>query len=378
MLRALCLAMAILLLPLASASADAPPDPGANAALQYWQAFATLPVLTDAEQQKLGAEYQTMPLDAHAREIVTKAAYALRMMHRGAALPRCDWGIGWEEVGIDIRLPQVDGARVLASLACLRARLRFEEGKNAEALSDIVAALTLGRHVSQDTVYVMLLAGYAIEHRAIETLALYLPRLEAGMIKDLKTRLDALPPGGRPATGLILERKWALDWFVRKVKEAKDKDSLLALVSQAADTESKGRAFLEECGGTAEGVLKVAEEVRPCYALTAKMLDLPLDQFEKEWEREEKKRAANPVFKAFFPAVVQVRRAQARAEVRGALLSAALAVRLDGQGALKDHPDPVVGGPFDHVAFEGGFELRSKLKRRDDKPVALTVGLRGK
>jgi hypothetical protein len=79
-----------------------------------------------------------------------------------------------------------------------------------------------------------------------------------------------------------------------------------------------------------------------------------------------------------------------RADVRRALLSAALAVRLDGKGALKEHPDPIVGGPFEYVAFEGGFQLRSKWKvdekvrsrwkldERFAKPVTLTVGRRGK
>ena len=107
------------------------------------------------------------------------------------------------------------------------------------------------------------------------------------------------------------------------------------------------------------------------------MLTLPLDQFEKEFEQESKKWADNPVFKVFFPAMVNVRRAQARMDIRRALLSAALAVRQEGTAALNNNLDPVVGGPFKYVPFEGGFELSSKLKGRDDKPVTLTVGHRG-
>src|SRR5436190_16580431 len=99
---------------------------------------------------------------------------------------------------------------------------------------------------------------------------------------------------------------------------------------------------------------------------------------EKEMERETTRQAGNPVFKIFFPALVNVRRAQARTDVRRALLSAALAVRVDGRDTLKNHPDPVAGGSFEYVAFEGGFELQSKLMGRDDKPVTLTVGRRGK
>ena len=52
----------------------------------------------------------------------------------------------------------------------------------------------------------------------------------------------------------------------------------------------------------------------------------------------------------------------------------ALAVQLDGRDALKNHPDPNVGGPFEYVPIPDGFELRSKYKARDNKPITLTVG----
>src|SRR5262249_29313621 len=153
---------------------------------------------------------------------------------------------------------------------------------------------------------------------------------------------------------------------------------LLSVDSEAGghrrDPAEKGRAFLEACGGTADGVVQCAEAIRPCFARMAKKLDLPLGRFEQEFEREAMKQAGNPVFKAYFPALPQCRRAQARAEVRRALLSAALDVQLKGRNALKNHPDPVVGGPFEYLAFKGGFELRSKLKGQDGKPLALTIG----
>ena len=232
MLRALSLAMTILLLPLGSASADAPSDLGANAALKYWQAFAQLPTLTEAEQHKLSAECLTMPLDAHAREMVSSAAYALRMMHSGASLPRCDWAIDWKDEGIEALLPQLSAGRALSSLACLRARLRFQEGRTAEAIDDLVDALTLGRHVSLDGSLIGILVSYAIEGRVSETLALNLTKLDAKTIQDLKSRLGALPQAGTPTAGLVpFEEKTSLDWSIRKVKEAKDKESLVAFLS---------------------------------------------------------------------------------------------------------------------------------------------------
>src|SRR5262249_53060435 len=104
----------------------------------------------------------------------------------------------------------------------------------------------------------------------------------------------------------------------------------------------------------------------------------PPDQVAKEFEREEKKLAGNPVYQVFAPVLHNVRSRQAQAEVRRALLSAAVAVRLDGRDALERHPDPVAGGPFEYVPFEGGFELRSTWKPDPAEPLVLTVGRRGK
>jgi hypothetical protein len=383
MLRALLLAVTILGVPSGPAPADEPPDPGANAALEYWQAFATLPAFPDDVQNRLNAECLTMPLNGQARDMVAKADYALDKMRRGAALRDCDWGIDCGE-GIYVRLPQGPAARVLSALACLRARIRFEEGRNAEALDDIVAAMTLGRHLSREGGLIVVLLGYQVEQRMIDVLAAYLPKLDAGTVKALKTRLDALPPYTSQAAMLRECEEKTLDWFIRKVKEAKGREGLLDLLGFVGASEGEGRdpagvarAFLDQCGGTAEGVIRLAEEVRPCYELMAKKIELPPDQFEKEFARESTKRSGNPVFKVFFPALPKCRRAQARVDVRRALLSAAFDAQAAGRDALKDHPDPIAGGPLEYTAFAGGFELRSRYKP-DDQPLTLTVGRRGK
>ena len=135
--------------------------------------------------------------------------------------------------------------------------------------------------------------------------------------------------------------------------------------------EHNARAFIAACGGTPEGIAKLAKEVLPSYDLIAEKLKLPLAEFEKAFERESARQAGNPVFKVFFPAIVKCRQSQARMEVYQALLSAAFAVQLQGREALANHPDPVVGGPFEYVPIQGGYELRSKF---DSGRVAIIVG----
>ena len=188
-----------------------------------------------------------------------------------------------------------------------------------------------------------------------------------------------------------MRRKSGLDWLVRsakevelRVKDGKDRDKVLTTLPEEEDV----RGFIQRCGGTTASALKFAEEMRPWYAQTAEKWDRPLDQFDKEQQREAMKYAGNPVFKTFTPGILKVRQAQARADVRRALLAAAIDLQLGGRDATKDalknHPDPVVGGLFEYQEFEGWFELRSKWKLgsqplyHDDPPLALIVGRRGK
>ena len=86
----------------------------------------------------------------------------------------------------------------------------------------------------------MLLAGYALEHRVYETLAQELPRLDPRMVRYVQTRLADLPAGMSPAAAMKSEEKFFLDWFIRKVQETKDKDSLIALLAPLFLSEGKG------------------------------------------------------------------------------------------------------------------------------------------
>ena len=390
MLRAVSLAMIVLVLAPPGTPAFAENDLGANAALKYWQGFATLPTFSDAEAHTLHAEYLTMPLDGKAREMVAKADYSLKMMYHGAALADCNWGLSMDE-GVEALLPYAPAARVLSSIALVRARMRMEAGRHDEAIDDIVSAMTLGRHVSVDGSLIAVLVGYAIEQHADETLGLYLIQLDAASIQKLKMRLDRLPTGGQPADGLKLEEA-TLDWLVRKVKGTKNKDELVAFLGRLSkagdnrDEKDQGREFLEECGGTADGVVRFAQELRACYARTAKMFDLPIDRFVTEWGRQSAKESSNPVFQRLFPAVEKVREAQARHDVRRALLNAAIDIRLHGSDARRGHLDPLAGNALDYTDFDGGFELRFKLDEklrekwhfspRFDESLFLTVGRR--
>ena len=102
-------------------------------------------------------------------------------------------------------LPHLEGAGLLSSVACLRARLRFDEGRDAEATQDIIDAMTLSRHITLGGVNIMLIWGYSLENRVSQTLAIYLPKLSAGMIKDLNA--SGRPTQERKAGGSTADRR---------------------------------------------------------------------------------------------------------------------------------------------------------------------------
>lgn len=388
MLRALCLTATVFVFSSSRASADTPPKTPDNAALKYWQAFATMPPLEKDEEERLRADSLTMPLDSAANELVANADYSLRMLHRAAALRRCDWGVSFDD-GIEALLPHAQAARALSSLAFLRARMRFEDDRTAEAIDDVVDALTLGRHTSRDGSLITVLVGYNIEQRGGQVLARYLPKLSPEAIKDLRSRLAALPQFGTPATALLTCELETVDWVIRQVEQAKDKETLVAFLARLAEPRS-GQALLTECGGTAEGVMKCAERLRPSYTQIATKLDLPLEEFEDEYDRIREQEAGNPLFRVCFPALDHMRLAQARSDIYRAMLAAALAIEVDGPAALEHHLDPVAGGAFEYATLDGGFELRSrwllderrlarrKLDKSFNKPLVLVVGQRRK
>jgi hypothetical protein len=352
-------------------------DLNANAALHYWQAFASLPRLDEAQQKKL-AGCLTLPLDDEARRLVQAGSDAFRELHHGAALPQCVWGVSFQD-GFFAVLQHSSAARQLANLACLRIRLAFAEGRNAAAVDDVLATLTLARHVSTDGTLLSFLVGGVIEHLMLETVAAHLPALDAKAREQLPTRLDRLPPGGTLAACVKTEERAGLDWFLAQVKATKDREALLNLFVIFHDKDrAKAEKLLEACGGTADGVVKQAEALRPIYHEFARKMSLPPEQFDREWNEAAQKMKGNPIFQFLAPALGKCRQADARLQTRRALMKAALAVLRDGPDVLKNHPDPFGDGPFAYDGFEGGFVLRAKMKLPDGKPMTLTVGQRGK
>jgi hypothetical protein len=358
-----CLTVAYLIIGAPLLVADQPPtvksDKAENAALKYWQAFGSLPRF-DKDQEKVLAERDTIPLDQSVGKLIESCTHALVMLHRGAALRACDWGLDMAQDGIQTQMPHLNKGRELAHIGLLRARWNFEKGKYRAGIDDIGAVLALARHLAADNTLISLLVQQSIEQQAIQVTARHLPDMDTDTQKHVRAKLEALPPAATLRRAILTERTTGAEWMIKQLKARNyGVDQTIQTIVQAA--------------GGPQGPIKQLEEFVPYYEDMARIISLPRPEFEPQWTALCKKLEGNTMARQLLPAVDKVYDADERAKTRWTMFQAALAVLRDGQSKLADYPDPAGNGPFDRREFPGGFELKSKLLHKG-QPVTLMVG----
>src|SRR5207249_775973 len=111
------------------------------------RAIFLIPELTSLEKGIL-EKAQTAPLDGEVHRLVERAESALAEWKRGTALPQHDWGVSLANDGFD-RLAQLEiQTDLICKLVMLRARLGFRERRNREAVDDLMAIISTGRHLA--------------------------------------------------------------------------------------------------------------------------------------------------------------------------------------------------------------------------------------
>jgi hypothetical protein len=223
MLAALLLSQAVSIRPV---FADDPPADGTaskpNAAVIYWQAFASMPRLNEEEENKFlaAAKSPTEPVSDDLRQIIARFNYALQELHRARGVTSCNWDLNYSH-GILLQLPHLDQARKLARAALLRARLRFVAKETDEAIADVGAVLKMARDCGNSPLIVSLLVGFHIEDMATDVLAENLATLSSPELDLLSVKLKTLPATPSMADCERLERQFMGE-------EANSKESLTA------------------------------------------------------------------------------------------------------------------------------------------------------
>lgn len=354
------------------------PDPlELNAALVYWQAFAMMPALSEAETKIRDDVLEgTRPVDEEARKIILKSGEAMQYLHRASKFEKAAWGIAWEG-GPYALLPHLSKARELNRLAVFRAHVRFEDGEHKKAIDDILASMRMGRQVSRDGVIVLipLLVDYAIESVCIHALAQHLPKLDAPMREELKKGLASLPKSRTLADAMQGEKDVFWPWMIAEVKQPDAKAKMLALVNGVKEEELEAFKKLDE-----KELGPAVQRMGEYYDRMIDMVELPLSEMQEKNKElmEELKRNGPKDYLAYWlmPSLVSGRQAEIRHLTRLAMFDAGLAVLDDGEGVLKDpkHKDPFGDGPFDYKDTDNGFVLTSDWEIAPGKNLTLTFG----
>lgn len=355
------------------APAQAPPqaEPSMNAALQYWQAFAQMPTL-DENQEKLLENWQTVPFDAAAIQLINASHSSRMFLHRAAKMPRCDWGLDYND-GISLPLPHLARARNLARLTALHARYEFDRGNRSALRDDATALMVLARHVGCDPIMISLLVRYVIEDTVVDLVAPYIPELKTPYSESVSI-FETLPAEVPMSQTILTERDFIAVWLIKHLQGAEQakKGSWKAIWTQIfSDTDTpdsiKQIATLDEAQ-------KMLEDLVPVYDKLKTIVALPKAEFDAQYtEFKQTATAANPLASALLPAVDKFLGQEQRNQARMAMLSAAIIVAQEGPNKMKDIKDPFGSGPFEYQALEKGFELKSALIV-EGKPVTLTLG----
>lgn len=356
-------------------------DPVPNAALKYWQAFSTMPPISDKLNDKIGVACSDAGL-AHKvekplAELTEKAKYSLRMLHHGTSIESCDWGTDMRADGAETLLPHLAKAIQLARVALVRARLSFEQQEDGKALDDIIAAMTIARHVSRDGTLMGVMVAYAIDNNATQVLAAYLPDIDVELVQRTMDRRRSAP-SMLPIPDAIAAEELFLDWAIDKL-EADGEGQLLDFCSTMTTSKQQTEEMMLAAGDRQQ-CLKSLIALRPLYAEMRTLLTLPPEQFEAKNAELTKRIEANPIARFVAPNVAAIYKAASVFSCRDALLSAAVAIHANGPDAVASHPDPFGQGPLEYVAqplgrLEGLYLLKSRLEHRDGKRVILAVGI---
>lgn len=350
---------------------DSDTDLAANAAIQYWQAFAQMPKL-DAEQEKMLEQWNAIPLDAAAQKLIDASHSSLMYLHRGAQLKRCDWGLDYND-GISLMMPHLSKARDLARLAALRARQEFEQGNRKGARADAAAMTALARHVGRDPIMVSLLVQYAIEGATVDLVAPYVPELKASYAQSMQL-FGELPQAATLQQAVFTEKKFICEWIVAKLQdeEQRKKGAALELWKKFLDGPAVPESLKKNM--SLEEILAQVASLAPAYDQLAKLVVLPKGEFDAQYPRFlQKTEAEIPLAKVLLPNLHNIIAKSNRNQARFAMLLAAIAVAEGGAEKLHDLKDPFGTGPFEYRKLENGFELKSKLIF-EDQPVTLQVG----
>jgi hypothetical protein len=152
-----------------------------NAAGLYRQAWGILEAQQDTPKPwgravaewegagPIGAAFS--PHDEQMLAFLRKHRAVIKLLHRAAARPACNFGTEYYPPSISLLVPSLRRMRSLGRLLCLSSRVNAHRGRIVESAEDLAAALAAAEHISTaEPVLVGAWVAYGLEARAVEAL----------------------------------------------------------------------------------------------------------------------------------------------------------------------------------------------------------------
>ncbi|HUI06914.1 MAG TPA: hypothetical protein VL486_07890 [Verrucomicrobiae bacterium] len=356
-----------------------------NPALLYYRAFLLTPDLFTADRDYLfTTNWQGQTLPERVGKLIADYDSQLRLVWEAAQqkVP-CDWGIDMSP-GPDTLLPQLNRARAVARAARLHAMWDLQHGNQVGARDNLLAAFALGRNTSRDDTVIGALVQIAIEGIVYETVAENFGRFSPETLKQLVDGFDAAPARGTMANATATtEAPDHTVWMENRVLELRKEypgidAKVLDSLRQHMDDTNIWPRVVKAAGGTSDGFLKLVRDMQPLYPRLARIMTLPLPEYEDQIQKfdAEVRESQNPLAEVFILQLSGARPKEFTIQAMGAMVRAAVEYKLHGESGLKSVMDPFGKGPFGfrRFEFEGvdrGFELKSAYPGRPVYPCVL-------
>jgi hypothetical protein len=367
-----------------------------NPALLYYQAFLAAPdPMSSADMDYLySPAARTQPLPERFGKLFAGYDNQFKLVRQAAqAKVPCDWGIDMSPGPHTLLLP-LARAKAVMQAARFRVMWELQQGQQAEARDDLLAAMALGRNLSGDGTLISVLVQIAMEAIASSTVAENFARFSPDTLQQFIQGLDALPARGTVAASMTTEKLFFHDWLVRKVIEIKaesgsDETKAMAGIHklvvgvEGGDEADKGRSdvwtrVLTGSGGTSDGFLNLLNRQSQMKDRFAAIASLPYAEFETQMAAftNEVGKTLDPFL--FLPALERARAREFRIDATLAMVRAAVEYKLHGDTGLQAVNDPCGQGPFgfERFFFKGvdrGFKLTSAFNMGGTKAVLIFV-----
>src|SRR5713101_3180197 len=200
-----------------------------NPALIYYRAAQLAPDLSPADRDYLFAndwpgqifanDWRGQKLPERFGALVARYDNEFKLVRQAAhATVPCDWGLDLG-AGPFTLLPHLARNRAIAQAARLRVMWALQQGRQADARDDLLAAFVLGRNSGTDGMMISALVQIAIENIVCSTVAENFHQFSPETLKQLAEGFAAAPLRCTMAACIPAEKSSFPDWLVGKILE---------------------------------------------------------------------------------------------------------------------------------------------------------------